>query len=162
MASPNKKTKKNQECKKKPIDTELRKEKAQKINNANYEQYRLTLNFGKIKRSNNKIVEPMLQVSNFLHKWHTIDKHAKLAVLNGEFKTHLTTSHIYNNQDLPTNPTEIKSTLHAFYTKSRKDDLVLNTTIEILSNNSYWATIKLMSFICASVINHDITKVMGQ
>jgi hypothetical protein len=89
----------------------------------------------------------MLQVANFLHKWITIDKHAKLAVLQEEFCTQLTISHTYNIQDLPTEPTEIKSTIHAFYTKSGKDDLVLNTTIEIISHNSFWSTIKQAAHI---------------
>jgi hypothetical protein len=84
----------------------------------------------------------MLHVANFLHKWITIDKQAKLSVLQGEFITQHTTSHTYNIQDLPTDPPEIKSAIHAFYTKSGKDDLVLNTTIEIVSHNSFWSTIK--------------------
>jgi hypothetical protein len=108
MATLHKKTETNQKREpKKIIETELRKGKASEIDNTHYERYRITLTFGKIKMSNNKIVEPMLHVANFLHKWLTIDKHAKLAVINGEFKTNFTTSHTYNIQDLPTNPTEI-------------------------------------------------------
>jgi hypothetical protein len=87
-----------------------------------------------------RIIEPMQNVAKFMKHWTIIDPTAKLTIISGEFKTDKHTSHVYSKDNPPNTPNEIKSILHAFYTKGYGNDVLLNTTIEITSKQIFWDT----------------------
>jgi hypothetical protein len=75
----------------------------------------------------------MKHVSGFLSKWQQIDPVAELTIFAGPHK-----QWSYKKNTAPTTPLQVKNCVHAFYNKGKNSEIVLNTTIEITSNTSFW------------------------
>jgi hypothetical protein len=95
--------------------------------------YRLQIKFGKLVQDENRAVNIMDHVSEFMQHWNLIDEGAELTNLHGDHK-HWT----YKSGKAPHNPSQVRHCVHAFYNKGREDTVVLSTTIEISSKKDLW------------------------
>jgi hypothetical protein len=84
----------------------------------------------------------MSHVSDFLNKWKQIDPAAELTIITGPHK-----EWSYKQDTSPTTPTQVKNCVHAFYNKGKDADIVLNTTIGISSDTSFWTIHKRLQDI---------------
>jgi hypothetical protein len=114
----------------------------QQLDLSTHERIRLQLSFSKAQLDAGKVISAIEMVKQFLKHWNKIDSRARLTVMTGEFKATPSKSYVYDTDKFPSSPDEVKNSLHAFYAKGHNRVPVLNITIEITSNQSFWITRK--------------------
>jgi hypothetical protein len=65
--------------------------------------------------------------------WNMIYPSAELTIVTGPHK-----QWSYKKGTAPSTPHQVKNCVHAFYNKGKNAKIVLNTTIELISNTSLW------------------------
>jgi hypothetical protein len=115
--------------------------------------YRTTIKFGTVKKEHHKIVQPFVHVLRFLEQWCLLDDTAQLTTMRGINRGKVHSTHEIQRI---TEPAKIKNLIHPFYTKDSTNSLILNATIEITSQRSYWSTQKKLNDIHQYTIPNKI------
>jgi hypothetical protein len=76
--------------------------------------------------------------------------------MTGEFKATPSESYMYSLDRFPSSPDEVKISLFSFYAKRRNPIPVLNITIELTSNQSFWTTRKSFPDIHNYTLEHGL------
>jgi hypothetical protein len=95
-------------------------------------------------------------VKQFLTQWNKLDINARLTFMTGEFKATPSETPVYNPETFPSSPDDVKNSLFALYAKGRKPTTILNITIELTSNQSFWLTRKSFPDIQPYTVEHGL------
>jgi hypothetical protein len=121
-----------------------------------HERIRLQLSFNTAQLTAGKVNSAHGMVKQFLIQWNKIDNNARLAVMTGKFEATPSETYVYNLDTFPSSPDDVKNSLFEFYAKGRNPTPVLNITVELTSNQSFWLTRKNFPDIHAYTIKYGL------